>query len=70
MLTNLPISAYRSLFRPQLDAAADIRQALQLGMPVGNNGRFAEAICARAGIRRNSGKRGRPVGGAKGGSFN
>ena len=56
-------AAYRSLFRPQLDAeaAADIRQALQLGMPVGND-RFAEAICAKAGIRRNSGKRGRPAG--------
>ena len=55
-------AAYRSLFRPQLDAdaTADIRQALQLGMPVGNE-RFAEAICARAGVRRNSGKRGRPV---------
>jgi putative transposase len=55
-------SVYRSLFRPQLDAeaAADIRQALQLGMPVGND-RFADAICARAGIRRNSGKRGRPL---------
>jgi putative transposase len=58
-------AAYRSLFRPELDtdAAADIRQALQLGMPVGND-RFAEAICAGAGIRRNSGKRGRPVGDA------
>ena len=56
-------AAYRSLFRPQLDAeaAAGIREALQLGMPVGND-RFAEAICARAGVRRNTGKRGRPAG--------
>jgi putative transposase len=56
-------AAYRSLFRPQLDAeaAADIRQALQLGMPVGND-RFADAICAKSGVRRNSGKRGRPPG--------
>lgn len=53
--------AYRALFRSELDAeaATDIRQALQLGMPVGND-RFAEAICARLGIRHNSGKRGRP----------
>lgn len=53
--------AYRELFRPELDAeaATDIRQALQLGMPVGNH-RFAEAICAQLGIRHNSGKRGRP----------
>jgi putative transposase len=55
--------AYRALFRPHLDAeaAVDIRQALQLGMPVGQ-GRFAELVCATAGIRFNSGKRGRPEG--------
>ena len=54
--------AYRALLRPELDseAAADIRQALRLGMPVGN-GRFAESLCARLGIRVNSGKWGRPV---------
>ena len=54
--------AYRALFRPELDAeaAADIGQALRLGMPVGH-GRFAETICARLGIRVNSGKRGRPL---------
>lgn len=54
--------AYRALFRPQLDAeaAADIGQALRLGMPVGH-GRFAEAICEQLGIRFNSGKRGRPL---------
>ncbi|MCX7167619.1 MAG: hypothetical protein NTV11_15280 [Rhodocyclales bacterium] len=55
--------AYRALFRPQLDAeaASEVRQALKLGMPLGNE-RFAEAICARLGIRRNSGKRGRTPG--------
>ena len=54
--------AYRALFRPELDAdaAADIGQALRLGMPIGN-GRFAETLCARLGIRLNSGRRGRPV---------
>lgn len=54
--------AYRALFRPELDAeaAADIGQALRLGMPAGNQ-RFAETLCARLGIRFNSGKRGRPV---------
>ena len=58
--------AYRALFRPELDAAAvnDIRQALQLGMPVGGE-RFAETICGRLGVRHNSGKRGRPNGPAK-----
>lgn len=54
---------YRALFRPHLDAEAaiDIRQALQLGMPVGRD-RFAESICATVGVRFNSGKRGRPEG--------
>ena len=53
-------AAYRKLFRPQLDeeAASDIREALRLGMPLGNE-RFAEAVCARVGQRRNSGRRGR-----------
>lgn len=53
-------AAYRALFRPQLDAdaASDVREALKLGMPLGSE-RFAEAVCARLGIRRNSGKRGR-----------
>lgn len=55
-------ATYRSLFRPQLDAdaASDFRQALQLGMPLGND-RFAEAICARLGVRLNTGQRGRPA---------
>ena len=53
--------AYRMLFRPDSDveAADDIRQALQLGMPAGNE-RFAQTICARQGIRYNTGQRGRP----------
>jgi putative transposase len=55
--------AYRALFRPQLDqeAASDIREALRLGMPLGSQ-RFAETVCARVGIRHNSGKRGRSPG--------
>jgi len=56
-------NAYRALFRPQLDddAASDVREALKLGMPLGSE-RFAEAICARLGVRRNTGKRGRTPG--------
>ena len=55
-------AAYRELFRPQLDAEAaeTIREALRLGMPLGNE-RFAESICRQLGIRRNTGQRGRPV---------
>jgi putative transposase len=55
--------AYRGLFRPQLDddAASEVREALKLGMPLGSE-RFAETICARLGIRRNTGKRGRVPG--------
>lgn len=51
---------YRASFRPQLDskAASEIREALRLGMPLGNE-RFADTICAQLGIRRNNGKRGR-----------
>ena len=53
--------AYRMLFRPESDAEAadDIRQALQLSMPAGNE-RFAQTISARQGIRYNTGQRGRP----------
>lgn len=46
---------------PSYDAVSDIREALQLGMPLGNE-RFAEVICALLGVRRNSGKRGRIAG--------
>ncbi len=56
-------AAYRALFRPQLDAeaASDIRDALKLGMPLGSE-RFLETICARLGVRHNSGRRGRSRG--------
>lgn len=56
-------AAYRELFRPELDDAAanDIREALRLGMPLGNEW-FAESICKALGIRRNSGRRGRSAG--------
>ncbi len=56
-------TAYRALFRPELDAeaVADTRKALRLGMPVGSE-RFAEAICLQQGIRHNTGLRGRPQG--------
>jgi len=58
-------SAYRALFRRQLDAEAtsDVRQALRLGIPLGSE-RFVDVICARLGIRRNTGKRGRIAGDA------
>jgi putative transposase len=56
-------NSYRALFRPQLDAdaASEVREALRLGMPLGSE-RFAETLCARLGIRRNTGKRGRTPG--------
>lgn len=59
--------AYQALFRPQLDeeAAQDIRAALRLGMPLGSE-RFAQMICARVGVRQNTGKRGRRAGGEGG----
>jgi hypothetical protein len=55
--------SYRALFHSRLDdeAAADIRQSLRLGMPV-REGRFAEEVCAKLGIRLNTGKRGRSEG--------
>lgn len=55
--------ACRALFRPQLDddAASEVREAMKLGMPLGSE-RFGEAICARLGMRRNTGKRGREAG--------
>lgn len=60
--TEARSAAYRELFRPQLDAAAaeTIREALRLGMPLGE-GRFAETVCQQLGIRRNTGQRGRPA---------
>lgn len=58
--TDSRCTAYRALFRPELDqdAADDIRAALKLGMPLGNE-RFVETVCRQLGIRRNSGRRGR-----------
>lgn len=65
--TQFRYQNYRALFRSQLDeeAASEIREALKLGMPLGND-RFSEAICAQVGIRRNSGKRGRIAGEGRG----
>ena len=37
-------------------AASDVRELLKLGMSLSSE-RFAQAICARLGIRRNTGKR-------------
>ena len=56
--TEQRTQAHRALFRPHLgaEAALDIRQALQLGMPVSGD-RFSELLCAATGIRFNSGKR-------------
>jgi len=55
--------AFRAQLRPHLDtdAAIDIRQALQLGMLVGQD-RFAELVCAKAGIRFDTGKHGQMEG--------
>jgi putative transposase len=56
-------SAYRSLFRADLDgvAIADIRLALNQGQPVGDS-RFHERIEQMTGIRREARPRGRPRG--------
>ena len=53
--------AYRTLFRPELDAAAisDIRLALNQGQPVGDS-RFIDHIERVTGQRRESRPRGRP----------
>ncbi len=55
-------TAYRSLFRSQLDdeAIADIRVALAQGQPLGSS-RFAEDISMATGIRRTRRRPGRPV---------
>ncbi|HMN14926.1 MAG TPA: transposase [Bellilinea sp.] len=54
-------SAYRSLFRSQLDeeAISDIRLAIAQGQPLGNE-RFKERIFEVTGVRRVQGRRGRP----------
>ena len=56
-------AAYRALFRSKLDeeAMADIRLALAQGQPLGES-RFAEQICAAAGVRRTEKRPGRPAG--------
>ncbi|OYY93350.1 MAG: transposase [Hydrogenophilales bacterium 28-61-23] len=56
-------SAYRALFRSELDedALGDIRLALSQGQPLGH-GRFGDRICAAAGVRRPQKRPGRPVG--------
>jgi putative transposase len=56
-------TAYRALFRSELDAEAldDIRLALSQGQPLGH-GRFGERICAAAGVRRSHKRPGRPAG--------
>jgi putative transposase len=55
-------TAYRALFRSQLDAEAlaDIRLAIAQGQPLGND-RFKEAVCAATGVRRAQAQRGRPL---------
>ena len=56
-------ASYRAPFRSELDDAAldDIRLALAQGQPLGQ-GRFSEAICAAAGVRRTQKRPGRPAG--------
>lgn len=56
-------SAYRALFRSQLDEAAlaDIRLAIAQGQPLGND-RFREAVCAATGVRQLLPRRGRLAG--------
>jgi hypothetical protein len=55
-------SAYRALFRTELDEAAisDIRLALAQSQPLGSN-RFSEKLCEAVGVRRSQARRGRPV---------
>ena len=55
------LTAYRALFRPELDADAigDIRMALDQGQPVGDS-RFLASIELAAGQRREAKPRGRP----------
>jgi len=59
-------SAYRALFRSELDeeAIADIRLALSQGQPLGES-RFGDQICAAAGVRRTRKRPGRPAGKAE-----
>lgn len=54
-------SAYRALFRRQMDneAISDIRLAIFQCQPLGNE-RFKERVCEATGVRRVQGRRGRP----------
>ncbi|MCX7150759.1 MAG: hypothetical protein NTY05_15405, partial [Rhodocyclales bacterium] len=58
---SLRLVAYRSLFRPELDADAigDIRMALDQGQPLGDS-RFLASIERATGQRREVRPRGRP----------
>jgi putative transposase len=60
------LSAYRALFRGELDAEAiaDIRLALMQGQPLGSE-RFKEAISSVTGVRHTRTRRGRPEKAAK-----
>ncbi|MEW5786661.1 MAG: transposase [Pseudomonadota bacterium] len=55
-------SAYRAMFRTELDEAAisDIRLALAQSQPLGSN-RFSEKLCDAVGVRRCNARCGRPV---------
>lgn len=55
------IAAYRTLFRPQLDAesVSDIRMALHQSQPLGNS-RFLASIKRMTGQKREAKPRGRP----------
>lgn len=55
-------TAYRALFRSQLDdeAIGEIRLALAQGQPLGSE-RFREVTCVATGVRRTQAGRGRPV---------
>jgi len=57
----LRLSAYRALFRPELEneAIGDIRMALNQGQPLGNS-RFIDSIERATGQRREPRPRGRP----------
>lgn len=58
---NSRLSAYRELFRSELDGdvIVDIRSALRQGQPLGSE-KFKEIISSAAGVRRTRLQRGRP----------
>lgn len=61
------LSAYRAMFRSELDeeAVADIRLALLQGQALGSE-KFKEAISRETGVRRTRSRRGRPEKGPEG----